>query len=257
MEQPKIGIVELVGVPGSGKSTLARALEDRAGFVSARTLKERICSQRWFGRQIQRFLPEPLRRKVVEVLFQPQMMAAIKELSSRRPELHRTVLDAVEASPGHSSRFREQMLFWTLRSYAMQEMAQAILPPQAYFIHDEGTVHRLATLFAGELSWQNRLWEVHRYLQHIPPMKTLFIVDAPNQVCIKRMRARRAGLPVRFAGATDQEIDHFLDTCRELSLFAGEILTRQGVQVVLIDTDKKSADELQVEMKDLLLSTVI
>lgn len=251
MEQKEIGIVELIGVPGSGKSTLVQALSEGTGIISAARLQETVCSQSLSGRLARRFLPAPLDRRAVEMLFQPTLAATIDDVVRRRPALHRVILEAVEAAPGHSAVFRHQMVFWTLRSYALQEIAKQVLPRGARFIHDEGTVHRLATLFAGGGPWQARLWEVRRYMRQVSPIQTLIIVDAPNQVCINRMKTRRAGLPIRFEGATDKEIDGFLNTCRELSFFAGEILEKQGVEVLVVDTNMWSQEEVQAQMQAL------
>lgn len=244
-----IKIVELTGTPGSGKSTLEKSLSSSSHFISAARLQEQLCLQYWAGRQAKRFLPEPLERRFQDLLFQPKLTASFDELLSRRPDLHQVIREAAEASGDFSPQFRSKMVFWTLRSHALQEIAREILPAKSYFIHDEGTVHRLTTLFAGSQNWRGRQREVHRYLEHIQWLKTLIIVDAPNEICIRRMRRRRAGIPLRFQDASDQEISRFLDSCREISLYAGQLLTERGVQVLKVNTEDKSPKEIRQELK--------
>lgn len=230
-------IIEFIGGPGAGKTTLIptviESLQERG--IKAYTVVDaaRPYARRTvWGKLVGHLAPPSLRRPLLwQIFYRLSALYRLKFLL-KHPRLIWRVWRSQWRRPAAADARRRKVLYWFFRLIGYYEFLQAHLQPREALIFDEGFVHRVVQLHASgvEEPVPAQIWA---YLDLLPPPDWVIFIQAPPEVCERRIYSR--GLWERLRHKDPAEISRFVANAWFIVNVAVDHLKGEGWRVVEVD----------------------
>lgn len=222
--------VEFLGVPGSGKSSIYKTVLTRMADVVG--LDEAV------RRSLRATATDPMTRLAARV-SRTADSRIWKAAYGRSPDRFQGMVDFVSAYPGVIEAVARAVpgmsgvgarpgLGWVMNLMARYQLASRIGGED--LLVDEGFYQRAVVLFAYPFS-ESAAPTLESYLEAVPPPRLVVCVDAPVEICRRRLTSR--GWSDRVA---EDARDSFLDDAFRVVDLAREHASRQLRTLVLDGT---------------------
>lgn len=248
-------IVELIGAPGSGKTALlptVTAVLKEHGFQPYSVVEaSRPFVRRVFAGQLAyRLTPVAVRRQITWQLFYHLSSLYRIKFYAKHPQLVWVVFSSQMGRPAAAEIRRRRVLYWFWRLVGYYEFLCGRLRTGETLVLDEGFVHRVVQLNASEVEIPHRE-RISTYLKLIPQPDLVIFVDAPTEVCQRRVFDR--GVWQNFSHKTSEEVARFVDHAHQAVTIALAELRLLGWPVVVVDNGSHDITIAQKELRDKLL----
>lgn len=248
-------IVELIGAPGSGKTTLLPAvmavlkehgLQPYSVVEASRPFVRRV----FVGQLAYRLSPASVRRQITWQLFYHLSSLYRIKFYAKHPRLVWFVLNSQMGRPAAAEIRRRRVLYWFWRLVGYYEFLCGRLRTGESLVLDEGFVHRVVQLNASEVEIPQGD-RISTYLKLIPQPDLVIFVDAPTEVCQKRVFDR--GVWQNFSHKTPEEVARFVDHAHQAVTMTLAELKLLGWPVVVVDNGSHNITSAQKELRDKLI----
>lgn len=249
-------IIEFIGPPGAGKTTLMptviESLQERKIKAFTKDDAARTFAQRTFvGKAIGRLAPESLRQPLLWHTFYRLSTLYRVKFFLKHPKLIWLVISTQRRRPKSADIRQRKVLFWFFRIVGYYEFLKAYTNPGEALIFDEGFVHRVVQLNASAVEDPNPT-QIMSYLDLLPRPDVVIYVQAPHDVCEKRIYER--GLWERFHQKDPAEISRFVENaCIIVNLTVNHIKNR-GWIVIDVDNGTDDLASSEAELRHGMLS---
>jgi len=248
-------LIEVTGIPGSGKSTVLPVVKNYLRKRGLEVFDSRniiLCIERFpfdKSRKLAESLPpglgdmiaKGLNRLYVEMKYRYKL----KYLLSNR-ELFSYIVDLTN-SRNIPHPHKILTVGWFLNLAASYQIASEHSGSSSVLLLDEGFVHRVIHLFVSVEEETIDAEKIERYLEKIPPIQTLIMVEANEVLCKNRIISR--GLPRRLRGRTDEEIWEYLLSSKAALDNAQRFVSRRGTNIVSLDNSSEQFSQQGVEFQ--------
>ena len=239
-------VVELAGPPGAGKTTVLPAVADvlrRRGLVPRTPVEAaRDLAARGPVGSLAALLPPTLRGRVLWGIYVVEASALGWWRVLRRSGLRSVVRDQ-RKRPTTAMVAERRIVKWFIRHVGTDALFRRRARTAEVLIVDEGYLHRAVQLFTspGERATTA---VVASYLTSIPPPALAVLVDAPPDVCTRRVAGR--GVWPAFTGRTEDEVAAFVENAAITTGVVAEAWAALGNRIVTVDNSGSSLDAARV-----------
>ncbi|MDM8553178.1 hypothetical protein QUF75_00390 [Desulfococcaceae bacterium HSG7] len=237
-----------MGIPGCGKSALLSRLiialnptqykcyiaEDALLLAMSTTKEGRLLAP------LLKLTPFRLTRKKAHAVFRIIGLQGTSQCRfiAQRANALQALLES-DLFSKFSSTERALALARFCETASMYQLIHEKLNAQFPVIFDEGFLQRTMSLFLtpgiDTTHFSNR--HLRSYLSNVPQPALVIWVDAATEVCYKRMRYRRKGLPIRLQGFAKNTIVKFLNTSREHFEIVSEWMIYNNKRVIRVSNE--------------------
>lgn len=181
-----VRLYEFVGIPGSGKTKLADSLSE-GGFVSSVDLYNRLTARCISElpvpkRSLGSIMPRALRARFVRPPDLVSRTAATFIVNNE--EFNCVVLEAVHSIINEEDKI--DALRWILHHWSLLAILYENAEDTDNIVLSEGLCQRLLSLLARGVEWGSI---VERYLNAMPRMDGVIILEVPKHLAIARRRS--------------------------------------------------------------------
>ncbi|MEZ4776432.1 MAG: hypothetical protein R3D00_24870 [Bacteroidia bacterium] len=234
-------LIEFLGLPGSGKTTLVPFINTvmaEKGHVifSRRDVRLLHVCGGYRKFQIAQKFPSIVKRALVKVFFQFNHTESFytEKFIQKYPDLVAYVLKT-SAKNGVNEKIRRNSIRWFLSLGAIYQLAEEIMPPDAYLLLDEGFCQKVLNLFVS-VDKDPNLSKVKKYLEMIPLPDTVLFIQTDETIAFDRMKHR--GPIKRLLDATDDELKSFLSRAKGSTDFV-KIFLSDSTRLVILDNSEE------------------
>lgn len=247
-------IIEFIGTPGVGKSTLlpsaVSVLRERG--VAALTVVDAarpFASRTLLGRAVKAVTPAIGRDAILWRVFLFLSLLYRFRFIARHPELIRTVLSFQVHRPAEAGRRERRVLYWFFRTIGDYEFLRSRARPDEALLFDEGFVHRVVQFYASAVEEPSSR-RISAYVNLLPKPDYVIFVDAPADVCERRIHAR--GIWKRLRRQSKQEVARFVSNCRTCVWLAVDQICRRGWTVIAVDNSADAPARASTALRNAL-----
>ena len=240
--------IEFMGIPGCGKSALLSRLiislnptqykcyiaEDALLLALSKTKEGRFLTP------LLKFIPFRLTRKKAHAVFRILGIhgtAQCRFIAQRANAMQAILESALFAKLSSTERALALARFFETAS--MYQLIHEKLNAHFPVMFDEGFLQRTMSLFLAPgidtTHFSNNY--LRSYLSNVPQPALVIWVDAVTEVCYKRMKYRRKGLPIRLQGFAKSTIVKFLNTSREHFETVSEWMIDNNKRVIRVSNE--------------------
>jgi thymidylate kinase len=187
-------IIELIGTPGAGKTTLLPAIQESVRnqgmnaftvLEAARPFAHRTAS----GRFLAAISPDAWKRQVLWQAF--YYLSYIKRLkfALHHRQLMRTVISSQKQRPQQAELKQQLILHWFYYLIGSYQFLKDQAMPHEAILFDEGFAHRIVQFNASDQESPS-IDNILAYLDLIPRPDLLIHIQAPPEMCLKRILKR-------------------------------------------------------------------
>jgi hypothetical protein len=214
------GIVEMLGLPGSGKTTVRAGLGDQLANLGYRPIgfpqDARELALRGSAGALVRRLPGSWQRQAGWLVYRVRTgwLTALASLAAPGATLEMIRLQ--RSRPSQMVRKPRRAGYWYLRHVGDHALFRRTARPGEIWLVDEGSAHRVVSLFTSHLGLEAPEEVIVSYLETAPAPDLVVHVTAPPEMCLDRMTERGVWDWLRpmgtdglagFVGAAEQAID--------------------------------------------------
>lgn len=251
-------IIEIAGPPGAGKSTVLPSVISacaRAGLngISMVDAARPLARRTVLGRFISTITPSRVEAVMLWRVHLVQRWFAALRFALANQRLVRHVLTSQRNRPSVSDRRQRKVLHWFFRAMGSYRLASDLAEDDEMIVIDEGFVHRAVQLFTSSME-RPASEEVAAYLRLVPKPDLLVFVEAPLDLCVKRVISR--GVWDRVSHRSDGEITDFVGNAHAALTQARAILTDRGWPMVVIHNDGDDPGSMQ-QSAEMVISSAL
>ncbi|MDX2246064.1 MAG: AAA family ATPase [Bacteroidia bacterium] len=236
-------LIEFLGLPGSGKTTLVpfinsvMAKNGHTVFNRQDVRLLHVCGGYKKFRIVQK-LPSFFTKALVKVFFKLNHTESFytEKFIEKYPDLVAYVLKT-SAKNGVNEKVRKNSIRWFLSLGAIYELAQEIMPSNAYLLLDEGFCQKVLNLFVSVHKDPN-LDKVKKYLEMIPQPDTILFIQTDPTLAFDRMKVRGRAIK-RLFNASDDELKTFLVNAKISMDFVTQHLGSSLSRLVILDNTQE------------------
>jgi thymidylate kinase len=194
-------IVEFVGAPGTGKSTLAVAAREILHDYGLKAMLMREaglqCFQRSFlGWLIYSVAPLRWQERLSHGILRRLLFLYKLKFAAKNRKLTRQLL-GVLVRRQLSGQDKRKVLHFFFRDAGYYQFLHRRMRPNEALIFTEGLVHRATSLYASPFEEPDAA-EILNYVHLLPQSELVIWIQAPLDVCVKRVILR--GADIRYVG---------------------------------------------------------
>jgi adenylate kinase len=243
---------EVVGVPGAGKTTFVRNMASRAAKGRFVELDAALVAA--LARQSPKALRIPASDRKASGADNPYKsfigahfygsvarFESLVDFVTGHDRYVQTVIDAVaETSDAEARRL---MLAWLFNLFAKYQYVATSSKSDGQILVDEGFVGRVVTLFAYRETIPPAE-AIRAYVEAAPKPEAVIRLNASLAECHARLTGRPKGPPTRFRSLSQEQQFQTLENCRRCIEIALEELSKSGVRIVDIDSERDPKDQV-------------
>ena len=251
-------IIEFIGTPGSGKTSLLHTAVESLREAGMRpfTVVEasRVFAARTtVGKVVQVIAPASIRQQMLWQVFHSLSSLKRVRFKQEHHQLFTLIARWQSDRPEDAGAQQRRVEYWLNQLAGYYSFLSANTQAGEVLLFDEGFVHRVVQLFASPVETPDAA-KVAAYAALIPQPDLVVYVNAPVEVCLKRIHER--GVWQRMQNKSPEELHHFLENADLAVTQMVARLIAQNWQVIEVDNSQSDISTAQQSLSMQLTQTL-